>query len=61
MTCVYCGEKTTVEDTKKAPDEIIRRRKCLGCGKIFYTAERDIDSKLGRKLMYQYTKRSCSR
>ena len=39
-----CNGKTAVIDTVKGEDEIYRKRKCLKCGKIFYTVEFEVDS-----------------
>lgn len=54
MTCLYCGGKTKVIDCATSPEEVIRRRKCLECGKVFYTAERDISLNEGPKLLQEY-------
>lgn len=56
MTCLYCGGSTKVIESRSSTEEVIRRRKCLDCGKLFYTAERDIDYKEGVKLLYEYAK-----
>ena len=60
MTCVYCGGKTKVTDCASSSDEVIRRRKCLDCGKVFYTAERDISLNKGRKLLDEYKNKKSS-
>jgi transcriptional regulator NrdR family protein len=54
MTCLYCGGKTKVIDTGRSTEEVIRRRKCLECGKLFFTAERDISYNEGRRLLEEY-------
>lgn len=58
MTCLYCGGKTKVVESRNSVEEVIRRRKCLECGKLLYTAERDIDYKEGAKLLYEYSLRN---
>ena len=58
MNCPYCGEATKVMETGTGQDEIIRRRKCLSCGKLFHTVERDIDYKEGSKLLREYKETS---
>lgn len=44
MNCPKCGEEGyhKVMQTFTLPDMIRRRRKCLKCGKIFYTEERTV-------------------
>ena len=40
MVCPKCNGKVTVKDTVNVgTDEIYRRRRCLACRLIFYTAE----------------------
>lgn len=43
MTCPECGGKSTVVNTAKDVDEVVRLRRCTVCNYPFYTAERDID------------------
>jgi transcriptional regulator NrdR family protein len=54
MTCLYCGGPTKVIESRGSSEEVIRRRKCLKCRKLFYTAERDISYNEGKRLMYEY-------
>lgn len=62
MTCVYCGEdQLKIIDSRSGPDEVIRKRKCLICGKTFYTVERDIGDKLGQRLLNLYKHNARSR
>jgi len=60
MTCLCCGGKTKVMDSGSSTEEVIRRRKCLECGKLFFTAERDISLNEGRKLLEEYKKKKVS-
>lgn len=44
MTCPKCNGKVKVTDTVNAGnEEIYRRKMCLSCGLIFYTAEFQVD------------------
>lgn len=43
MTCPKCFGKTTVVESVHDVDTMLRRRKCLECGRFFYTTETDID------------------
>jgi transcriptional regulator NrdR family protein len=54
MTCLYCGGKTKVMDSASSTEEVVRRRKCLECGKLFFTVERDISTNEGRRLLFEY-------
>ena len=54
MTCLYCGGPTRVIDCRRSPEEVVRRRKCRDCGKLFYTAERDISYNEGKRLMNEF-------
>ena len=50
MYCVICldsketEEKTKVEESRKYGDTVYRRRRCLTCGKVFYTKEKEVDN-----------------
>lgn len=62
MICVYCGEdQVKIIDTRSGPDEVIRKRKCLVCGKKFYTREKYIMYSIGARLSSYYKKPNCSR
>ena len=39
MLCEKCGKKTKVVDSRTAYEGVFRKRKCAGCGRIFYTEE----------------------
>ena len=39
MRCPECGGKVIVKDTRKAGDEVLRKRQCLTCGAKVYTYE----------------------
>ena len=39
MTCPMCEGKTTVVYTLPDADSVIRKRKCLECGYMFFTSE----------------------
>lgn len=39
MTCPICGGSTMVKDCIKAPDQVLRIRRCLSCSHKFYTSE----------------------
>ena len=43
MTCPYCGGPTSIVDSRKNEDSVIRRRECKKCGKRFKTIEIDYD------------------
>lgn len=43
MKCPECNEKTTVLDTRRAPQEVYRHRKCTSCGHTFYTVEYEVE------------------
>lgn len=47
MTCA-CGADTMVTETRKRPDNSLRRsRKCLGCGARMMTVEQIVHSEAG--------------
>lgn len=58
MICQICGGATQVVDTGTSDTEIIRRRKCKTCGKIFYTVERKTDKYAGVLLNSYKVKKS---
>lgn len=37
--CHYCGANTKIVDGASDTEEIVRKRKCLNCGKFSYTIE----------------------
>ena len=43
MTCVYCGGKTRVIDSRSGEDSTRRRRECEQCKHRFSTVEVDAD------------------
>ena len=45
MECLECGKRLGVFDTVYNPEfrEVLRRRKCSGCGKIICTAEFEVE------------------
>lgn len=44
MICTECGGDVMVTDSARKPDgEVYRRRKCKGCGRIFYTIEFEVE------------------
>lgn len=45
MNCPYCGEDTKVVDCRRNGETVVRRRKCLVCGKTFKTKEVTITNK----------------
>lgn len=46
MNCVHCGStQTVVVDTGSGATETVRKRKCLNCGKSFFTSEKVIEKK----------------
>ena len=57
MFCKECRGKTIVIDTRSFEDEVYRKRKCLVCGRKFFTAEieddRFEDGKQGMYLFYK--------
>ena len=57
MKCTICGERTRVVSTINNTDdfEIYRERKCLGCGRRYFTSEFEVDNdKDFRKLWQKY-------
>lgn len=51
MNCPNCNSKTTVTNTGKDVDMIIRRRKCKSCGYAFFTQEIDYSDPKAMKLI----------
>jgi transcriptional regulator NrdR family protein len=45
MICPLCNGKLKVVDTRniKKDNSIIRRKRCLHCGALYYTKEKEID------------------
>lgn len=44
MICSECGGKVQCRDNANTDkNEVYRKRKCLGCGRIFYTIEFEVD------------------
>lgn len=39
MKCPYCNGRLIVQDTRKAGEEVLRRRQCLSCRRSTYTFE----------------------
>lgn len=39
MTCPNCGKPTKVTNTAAVYGSVLRRRKCPGCGYVFFTEE----------------------
>lgn len=54
MTCVICGEKTRVVDSRSQEDSKYRRRECVECGHRFSTVEIDAD-------YYEFIKRTSNK
>lgn len=54
MTCVVCGEKTRVVDSRSHEDSKYRRRECVECGHRFSTVEIDAD-------YYEFIKRTSNK
>lgn len=44
MKCPECGGKTTVADSSRSDDEVMRKRKCLSCGRFTYTIEYEVEN-----------------
>jgi transcriptional regulator NrdR family protein len=51
MKCMKCNGETEVTDTARASSFILRRRRCLECGKVMTTQEFYNDSPYTRKLL----------
>lgn len=49
MTCPNCGGKTRTTDTAAVYGSVLRRRKCAGCGCVFYTEELEAPEEDGPK------------
>lgn len=45
MICPRCSGKLKVVDTRniKKDNSIIRRKRCLNCGTLYYTKEKEVD------------------
>lgn len=45
MICSLCSGKLKVVDTRniKKDNSIIRRKRCINCGALYYTKEKEID------------------
>lgn len=43
MTCPVCGAETKVMCCRKDCESVVRRRKCVECGYVFYTQELEVD------------------
>lgn len=45
MRCPVCGRQLKVVDTRniKKDNSIIRRKRCINCGALYYTKEKEID------------------
>ena len=62
MYCKECGGKTIVIDTRSFENEVYRKRKCIVCGRKFFTAETEDDGfEDGKKGMYLFYKEWRSR
>lgn len=58
MKCTECGHKTKVIESGLWKDSFHRKRKCLKCGKVFYTSE-VVNSKA--KFSLRFSRNSVSR
>ena len=54
MTCPFCGGKAKVVDSASNTEEVVRKRKCLDCGKLNFTTERDIEAWKGADFINEY-------
>jgi len=57
VKCLYCKGDTRVTESGVMPTKVVRRRKCLSCGKFFLTEEKGTleSSELEREL-YKFRK-----
>ena len=44
MKCPKCGGKLKVIDCVPTPEEVMRRRRCLDCGRDLYTMEFEVQA-----------------
>lgn len=51
MRCPYCGGRLIVKDSRKAGEEVLRKRQCLSCQKYTYTFESIDDTGYVSKLL----------
>lgn len=59
MKCIYCKDgETTVYDSASTDKVVLRRRRCLSCGKRFFTEERAGESQNGLNTMLNSLKES---
>lgn len=42
MDCQKCGGATVVVDSRPSEDAVYRRRRCLDCGALMYTEEKEL-------------------
>lgn len=63
MYCVKClenndkEEKTKVLESRKYGDSVYRCRRCLTCGKVFYTEEKEVIENTGLKYIWNNIQR----
>ena len=63
MYCVRCledkntEEKTKVLESRKHGDTVYRQRKCLTCGNVFYTEEKEVVENTGLKYIWSNLQR----
>lgn len=60
MTCEVCGQDTTVFVTYSESDTVVRQRKCVSCGHIFYTQEIDMSKEDAKKFISDYRRRNIN-
>ena len=54
VTCPICGGTSRVNRSLQDESEVVRRRRCLSCGTVFYTVETDCDEARGAEIFRQY-------
>ena len=58
--CEVCGQDTTVFVTYSESDTVVRQRKCVSCGHIFYTQEIDMSKEDAKKFISDYRRRNIN-
>ena len=50
IPCPVCNGKSKVNRSVQDDADVVRRRRCLACGYVFYTTEADCDATYARPL-----------
>ena len=61
MRCPYCNGRLIVQDTRKAGEEVLRRRRCLSCHRNTYTYESIDDTGYVKKMLNEIHARELAK